>query len=319
MVGYMRSLNSLMIYLIFPRRFRNLAREKVIVVGLGEVGRPLFELLKESGQFDVYGFDLDKKKMEEIGQAELPESFDIMHVCIPCIDQNKFVDSVVSYLKRFTPKLAIIESTVPPGTTMKIHANHRNCLLAHSPIRGVHKSLEYMKWELRRWTKYVGGVDAKSGESAERHFERFGLKTKVLKSCLETELAKLFETTYRAWMITCFQEMHRISRHFGADFDEVVDFMGDTHRVRLDRPVMFPDVIGGHCLIPNTELLLSVYDSQFLRLILESNDKRKKEIRDESVKVEVEKVRKRAEALQKKLMKKLGVDNSQCTVPSSLT
>jgi hypothetical protein len=42
---------------------------------------------------------------------------------------------------------------------------------------------------------------------------------------------------------------------------------------------------------------------------LKSNEKRKEEIRDESVKGEVEEVRKRAEALQKKLVKKFGVDN----------
>ena len=86
-----------------------------------------------------------------------------------------------------------------------------------------------------------------------------------------------FETTYRAWMIACFREMHGMTRHFDADFDEVVDFLEDTHRLRLDRPIMFPGFIGGHCLIPNTELLLNVYDSEFLRLILESNEKRKRD------------------------------------------
>jgi UDP-N-acetyl-D-mannosaminuronate dehydrogenase len=286
-------------------------RDKVIVVGLGEVGRPLYELLKESGQFEVYGFDLDRKKMEEIGQAEFPESFDVMHVCIPCADQSKFVGDVVGYLRRFNPKLAIIESTVPPGTTMKIHAHHSGCLLAHSPVRGVHKSLEHMKWELRRWTKYVGGVNEESAEKAKEHFENIGLKTKVLKSCLETELAKLFETTYRAWMIACFQEMHRISRHFGADFDSVVDFIEDTHLVRLDRPVMFPGVIGGHCLIPNTELLLKEYDSKLLRLILESNKKRESEVMDKNVKMDIEKVMKRAETLEKRILKLLKVFKNQ--------
>jgi len=54
---------------------------------------------------------------------------------------------------------------------------------------------------------------------------------------------------------------------------------------------MFPDVIGGHCLIPNTELLLKSYDSEFLRLILKSNEKQKMEIEDESVRREVEKSR----------------------------
>lgn len=81
-------------------------------------------------------------------------------------------------------------------------------------------------------------------------------------------------------MIACFQETHRISKHFGADFDDVVDFVEDTHRAMLDRPVIYPDLIGGHCVLPNAELLLKSYDSDFLCLILESNEKRKKEIKD---------------------------------------
>jgi len=161
-----------------------------------------------------------------------------------------------------------------------------------------------MKWEMKRWTKYVGGADAKAAEAACKHFEKMGLKVKALKSCAETELAKLFETTYRAWMIACFQEMHRIARAFGADFDDVVDFLEDTHRVRLDRPIMFPGFIGGHCLIPNTELLLQSYDSEFLRLILKSNQKRKEELKDKTVQKEAEKVANRVEALEKELGEK---------------
>jgi UDP-N-acetyl-D-mannosaminuronate dehydrogenase len=283
-----------------------LVREKVLVIGLGEVGRPLFELLNESGRFEVYGFDVDADKMREIGQTALPDKVEVLHVCIPFTTKRKFVESVASYVERFKPRLVIVNSTVVLGTTMELYERcSGDCLVVHSPVRGVHKSLEYMKWELRRWTKYVGGVNAKSSEEAKKHFEKLGLKTKVLKSCLETELAKLFETTYRAWMIACFQEMHRISKYFSADFDDVVDFIEDTHRLRFDRPIMFPGVIGGHCLIPNTELLLKVYDSAFLRLILESNEKRKSEMRDECVREDVEKIRKRVEALEKKLLKKI--------------
>ncbi|MEM3551306.1 MAG: hypothetical protein QXV01_09485, partial [Candidatus Bathyarchaeia archaeon] len=191
-----------------------------------------------------------------------------------------------------------------PGTTAEIYKRLRKaCFVAHSPVRGVHKSLEHMKWELKRWTKYIGGVNEESAQNAKKHYEKLGLKTKVLKSSLETELAKLFETTYRAWMIVCFQEMHRISRHFGADFDEVVDFIEDTHRVRLDRPVMFPGVIDKHCLISNAELLLKSYDSKFLRLIMESNKKRAMEVKDVSVKEEIEKVRSRVEKLNEELTK----------------
>ena len=285
-----------------------MTKETVLVVGLGEIGQALFALLKKENGFTAYALDLDEAKMRVTGQAKrkLPNEVDTMHVCLPCKIQEKFVDIVAKYAKQFKPKLLIINSTVPPRTTKKIY-EQCNCLVVHSPVRGVHKNPKYMEWELKRWTKYVGGVNTKATDVARKHFEKMDLKVKTLKSCAETELAKLFETTYRAWMIVCFQEMHRISRHFNCDFDEAVDFLEDTHRLRLDRPVMFPGFIGGHCLLPNTELLLNSYDSEFLRLILTSNEKRKEEIKDKSVQKEVEKVSKRAEALEKELMDKMAV------------
>jgi UDP-N-acetyl-D-mannosaminuronate dehydrogenase len=280
-----------------------LTKETVLIIGLGEIGNALFALLNEQKKsFSVYGLDLDGTKMRQLGQSrnKFPSQIDTMHVCLPCDCREKFTDAVVGYVEEFKPKLVIVNSTVPPGTTMNIAARCR-CLVAHSPSRGVHKSADHMMWEMKRWTKYVGGANAAGAEAAKVHFEKIGLKVKVLKSCVETELAKLFETTYRAWMIACFQEMHRISRAFRADFDETVDFLEDTHRLRFDRPVMFPGVIGGHCLIPNAELLLDAYDSEFLRLILESNERRKEEVKDPAVQAEVKKVAARAIALEKEL------------------
>ncbi|UCF45080.1 MAG: GDP-mannose dehydrogenase [Candidatus Bathyarchaeota archaeon] len=283
-----------------------MAKEKVLVVGLGEIGHALFELLKEQDRFIAYGLDLDETKMFATGQnrSKLPKEVDLIHICLQCKIQANFVDMAASYAKQFKPKLLIINSTIPPGTTRKIYEKC-NCLVVHSPVRGVHKNPKHMKWELKRWTKYVGGINIRATDAARKHFEEMNLEVKTLKSCTETELAKLFETTYRAWMIACFQEMHRISRYFDGDFDESVDFLEDTHRLRLDRPVMFPGFIGGHCLIPNIELLLDAYDSEFLRIILKSNEKRKEEIKDKSIQKEVEKVSKRAKALEKELMDKM--------------
>lgn len=282
-----------------------MAKESVLIVGLGEIGRPIFEIMRKSGRFSVYGLDIQETRMRELGQSadSLPGEVDVMHVCIPCSSQIEFVKTVNSYAKRFRPKLLIIDSTVPPTTTFKIREGFKG-LLAHAPVYGTHKDLDYMIWEMKRWTKIVGGVDARSAEAASKHLEKAGIKTKILSGPLETELTKLFETIYTAWMIVFFQEAHRISRHFDANFEDIVSSIGEIHRVRLDRPVWFPGVIGGHCLIPNTELLLSVYNSEFLRLIMESNDKRKKEMMDSSILEEVEKVEKRVKALQSELTEK---------------
>ena len=282
-----------------------MTKETVLVIGLGEIGRTIFELLKENeDKFTVYGLDLDPAKMSALGltDSKLPKRVDTIHVCLPCSNRDVFTNATINYAKQFKPKLIIINSTVPPGTTMEVFSQSK-CHVAHSPSRGVHRSPEYMKWEMKRWTKYVGGADRKSAIATSKHFEKMNLKVKTLKSCKETELAKLFETTYRAWMVACFQEMHRISRKFGADFDETVDFLEDTHRIRFDRPIMFQGPKGGHCLIPNTELLLGVHASDFLCLILSSNQKRKEEMKDKQIAAEVEKVKKRAEAVQEELMK----------------
>jgi len=280
-------------------------KESILIVGLGEVGHTLFELFKNSGKFDVYGFDLDANKMRSIvGNVELPKTVDVMHVCYPCTEPEKFVQTTVNYIKKFKPKLTIIESTVAPGTTMKIYELTKSPVV-NSPIRGMHKNLETMKKDILFWSKYkyIGAPTKDLAIAAEKHFQKLGLKTKILKSPVETELAKLFETIYRAWMIACFQEMHRISRCFGADFNEVVDMIEDIHRVRFNKPLHYPDVIGGHCLIPNTELLLKSYGSEFLRLILESNEKRKEEIKDENIRKDVEKIKERVEKLEKELLK----------------
>jgi len=274
----------------------------VLVVGLGEVGRSLFELLKESGRFEVYGWDVDKEKMQDIQQSKLPTKVDVLHICYRCSGQEEFLNAAVDYVRRFKPELTIINSTVPPGTTEKLHKLSGGHVV-HSPVRGMHTSREGMKKYLLFLTKYIGGLDKKSAELARKHFEDLGLKTKILTGPAETELAKLFETTYRAWMIACFQEMHRISRKFGADFDQVTDFLEDDHKVRFDRPIHFPGVIGGHCLIPNAKLLLESYDSEFIKLILRSNEKRKEEIKDPKIMAEVGKIEERVKALELELLK----------------
>jgi UDP-N-acetyl-D-mannosaminuronate dehydrogenase len=281
-----------------------LKEEKVLVVGLGEVGRPMFELLKESGEFDIYGFDLDESRIKVPEQTSLPRKVDVIHICLPWAKQGEFAAIVTNYNERLEPKLTIINSTVPPGTTLVIYEHSSNRLVAHSHIRGVHRTTEYMKWEIKRWTKYVGGTTEQAAEAACEHSRNMGLRTKMMKGSTETEPAKLFETTYRVWMISCFQEMHRIANNFKTDFDDVIDFLEDTNRVRLDKPIMYPGETGGHCVIPNARLLLESYHSEFLRLILKSNRKRKQEMKNENLRKEAEKIKRRAEELQKDLIKK---------------
>jgi len=250
---------------------------KVLVVGLGEIGTPIYEIIKESGRYDTYGLDLVKK----LEQSTIPNEIDVLHICIPCKDDVQFCQVVLEYLCKYKPELLIIHSTVTPHTTSTI-AKYTECLVVHSPIRGMHKT---MKRDIKRYTKYIGPMSEEAGKAAKEHFEEMGLRTKVLSKAVETELGKIFETSYTAMQIAVWQEMHRIALSFGADIDQVAELIDDTSCRKYVQigPVWFPNVIGGHCLMPNIKLLLSVYDSKIFEGVLESNEKRKREVNDEKV------------------------------------
>jgi len=241
----------------------------ILIVGYGEVGKPLFEIVR--GIYpDVEWLDIEGKRLQMN-----PE---IMHIAFPEQTQASFVASSVQYIERFSPKLVLIESTVTPGTTVEIDRKViRKVLLCHSPVRG--NATDGMKRGLLQYTKFIGPVTPEAGAKAKQYYETLGLKACVCSSPIETELGKLFETTYRGLMMSWFQEINRICIHFGASYNEVVEFVGSTEREgKQPRPVFHPGVIGGHCIIPNAEKLYSAYPSKFADALLDSNRKRIQEV-----------------------------------------
>lgn len=105
------------------------------------------------------------------------------------------------------------------------------------------------------WRKWVAALPTRMLNVVSNHLSRIGFKVRSIKSSPETlELAKLWETVYRAVMIAAWQELHRIARMVGADLELLSEFIGEIHEVLGDRPIYYPSYIGGHCLIPNTKI-----------------------------------------------------------------
>lgn len=230
-------------------------QDHVVVVGLGEVGRPLFELLSQ--HYRVTGVDIAPPS-DPIGAV------DILHVCYP-FEIRDFVGETARYIDLFRPNLTVINSTVGVGTTRAV-ASRTGAALAHSPVRGKHAR---MLEEIQKYTKYVGGIDTASGRRAADHFAAAGLKTKVLTSPEATELAKLTETTYFGLMIAWAQEVERYCDQGDLDYEEIVSFYDEI--AFFPAVKYFPGVIGGHCVMPNIEILRKFNDSALLRMIQASN------------------------------------------------
>lgn len=227
---------------------------KVVVVGLGEVGKPLYDLL--SNHHDVIGVDISP--VESVDQVE------IMHVCYP-FQIKDFIGETARYIEFFKPALTVINSTVAIGTTRMI-AQRTGTAVVNSPVRGKHAR---MLEELSLYTKFVGAIDPTAGAQAARHFESVGLKTKILSSPEATELAKLTETTYFGLLIAWAQEIERYCDHSGQDYDEIVSFYEEI--AYLPPVKYFPGVIGGHCVMPNIKILSRYTHSVILEAIQASN------------------------------------------------
>jgi UDP-N-acetyl-D-mannosaminuronate dehydrogenase len=233
-------------------------QQRVVVVGLGEVGQPLLELV--SKHHNAIGVDISPP-VGQIGKV------DILHVCYP-FDIKDFVGETVRYIELFRPALTIVNSTVAVGTTRAV-AERTGAAVVHSPVRGKHAR---MLEELRFYTKFVGAMDPAAGELAAKHFDSLGLKTKILSSPEATELAKLMETTYFGLMIAWAQEVERYCDQSLQDYGEIVSFWEE---IKFFPPVKyFPGIIGGHCVMPNIELLSKFQHSVILKAIQTSNEKK---------------------------------------------
>jgi UDP-N-acetyl-D-mannosaminuronate dehydrogenase len=227
---------------------------KVAVVGLGEIGKPIFELV--SKYRDTMGIDIAPK--EGIGQV------DVMHVCYP-FQIYDFVAETARYIDLYKPALTVINSTVPIGTTRKI-AERTGTAVVNSPVRGKHAR---MLEELQSYVKFIGAMDDAAAEKAVAHFQSLCVKTRVLSSPEATELAKLTETTYFGVLIAWAQQIERYCDESGEDYDEVVSFFEEINY--LPPVKFFPGIIGGHCVLPNIEILGKYGRSVILDAIEASN------------------------------------------------
>jgi UDP-N-acetyl-D-mannosaminuronate dehydrogenase len=128
-----------------PGRF-----EKILVVGLGQLGLPVAKYLTDRG-FDVYGYDINNAAMERaerIASVRKATNLNEIDVFIICVSTHKpedmfspQVDGLLSIVKEISKEakngaLVSIESTIPRGTSKKIFEllNHR-LHVAHAPHR----------------------------------------------------------------------------------------------------------------------------------------------------------------------------------------
>ena len=248
--------------------------KKDIVVGIGEIGKPILKLLSKNNI--VVGFDLkpdliDERKFERY--KNLQTSF--LHVTIPV--SSKFESNLLQLYKKFKPECIVIHSTIGPGTIEQIQKK-LDVPLIYSATRGVHKR---MLKDIKRYTKFFAiSKNAPKKQWAIKTYSKTmkncGIKTKQMSKPETLELAKIVcDTSYLGWLINYAQFSNMIAQQYNVNYDEMWSFSNEIHKFLGNRPKMYPGFIGGHCVIPNLDLI----HNQTLDLIKKMNDNYAKNVK----------------------------------------
>lgn len=240
---------------------------KTLIVGMGEVGRALFEVL--SPHYEVFAKDLGEPV------APIPEdgSIGIMHVCIR--HSPDFLDVVRGYVNRYTPGMIDVCTTVPPGTTEKIACATD---AVHSTTRGLHPNLAT---GLKTIAKHVGGPVS---EEVAAYFREVGIPCITHYRAITTEVAHLLNNACYGINLMLADEMAGVCRQFGVDYIEAVIGYTMTNNdgfSRLDhdskrRMVLTPPGgrIGGHCVVQSARMLIEAgVTGEMLAKLANYNDK----------------------------------------------
>jgi UDP-N-acetyl-D-mannosaminuronic acid dehydrogenase len=144
---------------------------KVLVIGLGQLGLPVAKYVKQRGGFDVYGYDISSKAMDRaqttagIKKATNFSDFDVYILCISTHKPDDMfspqIDGLLSIVDKISKEakngaLVSIESTIPKGTSKKVFEmlNHR-LHVAHVPHRWY--ALEEQEHGVNQ-VRVIGGV-----------------------------------------------------------------------------------------------------------------------------------------------------------------
>ena len=153
------------------KTYEDSSLNKILIIGLGQLGLPVAKYVKQQGGFDVYGYDISSKAMDRaqttagIKKANNFSDFDVYILCISTHKPDDMfspqIDGLLSIIDKISKEakngaLVSIESTIPKGTSKKVFEmlNHR-LHVAHAPHRWY--ALEEQEHGVNQ-VRVIGGV-----------------------------------------------------------------------------------------------------------------------------------------------------------------
>lgn len=241
---------------------------KIGVAGVGMVGIQVKRWF-ESKNFKVFAYD----KFKNIGSEDDLQKADVIFLCLPTPHNDKIntgvdVSVFFDFLKKFKdPKIFIIKSTVPPGTTEVIQKKFPKHKFLHSP----EFLTEATAWEdFSKPVFQLLGYTDKSKVVAQIILDILPRSKKanlVMKSS-ETEIFKFARNAFFAVKVIFANQVYDVSQSFGANYDEIKKLMlGDPWIGGHHLEVIHKGYrgYGGKCLPKDLKTFIKVFRTKRLK------------------------------------------------------
>jgi UDP-N-acetyl-D-mannosaminuronic acid dehydrogenase len=257
---------------------------KVLVVGLGQLGLPVAKYVKERG-FDTYGYDIIPKAVEmaqKTAAIEKAVNFGEYDVFILCVSTHKpddmfspQIDGLLSIVEKISKEaksgaVVSIESTIPKGTSKKVfdilehrmhvvHAPHRWYSLEErdhgvNQLRVIGGICECCLKAGMQFYKGVDGVNVNAQSySSSSSTKSLGIPMHPVTNIEIAEITKIAENAHRYLQIAFAEDLYLYCQANNMNFPELRDALNTKWNVEILEP---RDGIGGHCLPKDTKMYL---------------------------------------------------------------
>ena len=262
---------------------------RIGVIGQGYVGTAIkvgFEPYYTVETYDKY----DGMK-STVQLTDMVETCKVIFVCVPTpmnTDGTCHTDIVESVVKEIDDRVdlanipkptVVIKSTVPPGTTDRLHRKYKGVDVIFNP-----EFLTEMNFieDFKNQSRIIlGGVRRGTSLLRQVYSKVFPHATIVKTNAKYAETVKYFINCFLGTKVSFANEMKILCDEIDIDYDKVVEYA--TYDERLGKShwaVPGPDGelgFGGHCLPKDISAIVNGYgDMELLQAVLKVNDKVRK-------------------------------------------
>ena len=274
---------------IDKKTYEEYSLNKILIIGLGQLGLPVAKYIKQRGGFDVYGYDISSKAMDRaqttagIKKATNFSDFDVYILCISTHKPEDMfspqIEGLLSIIDKISKEakngaLVSIESTIPKGTSKKVFEmlNHK-LHVAHAPHRWY--ALEEQEHGVNQ-VRVIGGVcdcclkiamyfydgrsenmnnssSSSSSNEEKSKAKSLGIPMHPVSDIEIAELAKIIENADRYLQIAFAEDLYIYCQANNISFPELRDAVNTKWNVHILEP---REGIGGHCLPKDTKMFL---------------------------------------------------------------